>query len=83
MTVVYSEQVDRESPFPGSTRRILFVDEKAMVSLFEASPGSRVAAHRHSNVQMGFRAKQNTSRLARPRSLNLVHSNFLAMRNTK
>lgn len=54
MRVVHSEQVDRESPFPGITRRILFVDEKVMVSLFEASPGSRVAAHRHSNVQMGY-----------------------------
>lgn len=54
MRIVYSDKVDRESPFPGSTRRILFVDEKVMVSLFEASPGSRVAAHRHSNLQMGY-----------------------------
>lgn len=54
MRVVHSEKIDRESPFPGSTRRILFIDEKVMVSLFEASPGTRVAAHRHPNVQMGY-----------------------------
>lgn len=54
MRVVHSEKIDREFPFPGSTRRILFVDEKVMVSMFEASPGTRVAAHRHPNVQMGY-----------------------------
>jgi len=54
LRVVHSEQIDRESPFPGGTRRILFVDEKVMVSLFEASPGMTVAAHRHPNVQMGY-----------------------------
>lgn len=54
MKVVHSEQVNRESPFPGSARRVLFVNEEVMVSLFEASPGAIVAAHRHPNVQMGY-----------------------------
>jgi len=54
LKVVRAEQIDRESPFPGSTRRILFVDEKVMVSLFEASPGAKVAAHRHPNLQIGY-----------------------------
>lgn len=54
MRVVRPEQIDRESPFPGTNRRILFIDEKAMVSLFEASPDTRIPAHSHSNVQMGY-----------------------------
>jgi len=54
LRVVHSEEIERESPFPGSTRRILFVDEKVMVSLFEGSPGMTAAAHRHPSVQMGY-----------------------------
>jgi len=54
LRIVRPEQIDRESPFPGTSRRILFVDEKVMVSLFEASPGTRVPAHRHPNLQMGY-----------------------------
>jgi hypothetical protein len=56
-----------------STRRVLFVDEKVMVSLFEASPGTTVPSHKHCN-----------GGLARLGSLSLVHSTiFLAMRRTK
>ena len=54
MRVVRPEHIDRESPFPGTNRRILFVDEKVMVSLFEASPGTGIPSHSHSNVQMGY-----------------------------
>jgi quercetin dioxygenase-like cupin family protein len=48
------DQVDRESIFPGIARRILFLDEKVMVSLAEVSPGAKQAAQRHSFVQMAY-----------------------------
>jgi quercetin dioxygenase-like cupin family protein len=54
LRIVRSEQIDRESPFPGTNRRVLFVDENVMVSLFEASPDTRIPSHSHANVQMGY-----------------------------